>query len=48
MGLDALADIIILYKFPDDDEELFDANEFIDRIEDTDPHMGLKLKVIQD
>ena len=41
MGLDAISDNIISDEFPDDNEELFYANEFLDLNEDTDPEMGL-------
>ena len=41
MGLDTLSDNIILAELPDDDEEFFDANEFLDLNDDPDPDMGL-------
>ena len=41
MGLDALDDNIISDESADDNKELFDANEFIDLNEDTDPDMVL-------
>ena len=41
MGFDVLYDNIIPDESPDDDEELFDVNEFLDLNEDSDPDMGL-------
>ena len=43
MGLDALADNIISAESPDEDETLFDANEFLDLNKDIDPQHGFKL-----
>ena len=47
MGLDILADNIISAESPDDDEEFFDANEFLDINEDPDPDMGLNFQARQ-
>ena len=47
MGLDALADNIISADFTDDNEKLFNANEFIDLNEYTDPEMGLNFQYRQ-
>ena len=44
MDLDALSENIISAEFPDDYEELFDANEFIDLKEGPDPEIGLNLQ----
>ena len=44
MGLDSLSDNIISDKFPGEYEELFDANEFLDLNEYTDPDTGLNLQ----
>ena len=48
IGIDALAENTISDQFPDDNEELFDANEFIDLNEDTEPDMGLDFQARQD
>ena len=47
MGLDAISENIISDEFPDDNEELFYANEFLDLNEDPDPEMGLNFQAIQ-
>ena len=44
MGLDSLADNIISDESTDDDEELFNANEFLDLKEYTDPDMYLNFQ----
>ena len=44
MDLDALADNIILSKFPGDNEELLGENEFLDLNEGPDPDVGLKFQ----
>ena len=44
IGLDALDDNIISEKFPDDDEKLFGANEFIDLNQDPETGMGLNFQ----
>ena len=48
MGFDALADNKSSAEFPDDDEELFNLNEFNDLNEYTDPDMGLNFNPRQD
>ena len=47
IGLYALSDKIVSAEFPDDNEELFYANKFIDLNEDTDPDMGLNFQARQ-
>ena len=47
MGLGALANNIISDRFPDDDEEFFDANFFYLN-EDTDPDIDLNFQYRQD
>ena len=47
MGFDVLYDNIIPDESPDDDEELFEANEFLGLNEYTDPDMGLKFQARQ-
>ena len=44
IGLDALDDNIISDNFPDDDEKLFGANEFIDLNQDPETGMGLNFQ----
>ena len=44
MDLDALADNIILSKFPGENEELLGENEFLDLNEGPDPDVGLKFQ----
>ena len=41
MALDAIDDNIVSAESPDDNEELFDTNEFLDLDEDIDPETGL-------
>ena len=47
MGIEELADNIISAGYPDEYEELFGSNYFIDLNEDTDPDMGLKIQARQ-
>ena len=47
MGLDTISDNIISDESPDDDEYLFDANEFLNLNKKTDPDMVLKFQVRQ-
>ena len=47
MGLDTISDNIISDESPDDDEYLFDANEFLNLNKKTDPDMFLKFQVRQ-
>ena len=48
VDLDVFSDNIISSEFPDDDEELFDVNEFIDVNKYTDTGMGLNFHARQD
>ena len=47
VGLDTISDNIISDESPDDDEYLFDANEFLNLNKKTDPDMFLKFQVRQ-
>ena len=47
MALDAIDDNIVSAESPDENEELFDTNEFLDQNEDTDPDMGLNFQATQ-
>ena len=47
MGPGAQDENIISANFPDDNEELFYANEIIDLNDGSDPDMGLNLHFIQ-
>ena len=44
MGIGALAENIISAKFPDDNDKLFDANEFIDLNQGPHPEIGLNFQ----
>ena len=44
VGLDTLAKNIISAKFPDNNDELFYTNEFLDLNQVSDPDMGLNFQ----
>ena len=48
VGPDELSDNIISSEIPDDGDELFDANEFLDLNQGPDPDMGFNLQTRQD
>ena len=48
IGLDTLSDNIISANFPDEDDKLFDANEYNGLNQGPDPDMGLHFQSRKD